>query len=58
MADRLHHLIKAAAGRLKGVAGHLGPFPLDGGKQALEAFPEMELMGRLPCHLLGGGVRR
>ena len=42
-ADHLHHVIEAAPGGLEGVAGHLGPFLLDAGQQALEAVPELLL---------------
>ena len=39
-ADRLGHLVEAAARGLQGVAGHLGPLALDRGQKGVEALAE------------------
>jgi len=53
LGDHLGHVIEAASGGLQGLPGHLGPLALNGGKEGLEALPEL-LLGSARC---GGGMR-
>ena len=52
LGDHGHHIIETAAGGLKGFAGHLGPFALDGGQQGLKPLTEAVVVdgGRIRFH--------